>query len=105
MEQPHSPVARETEKGNSSTHTSFMISDILDSTPRNRSCSVEESIASEDLSRGSPESGEEPDSQAEQREGSPSSDTETEKSSTAQGLLALRCTFTYITVYRCIAMI
>ena len=89
MEQPSSPSDAK-EKGSqnqSTTHTSFMISDILDSGRRSRSTTGEES-AEENVRDTTPsprsELGEE---KREQREGSMSSDAEVEKSSGSQGLL------------------
>ena len=69
------------EKSNqSTTHTSFMICDILDSGPRHRSSTGDEAT-SEDQSLGSPRSPGSDRSESKERDGSVASDSETERTS------------------------
>jgi len=68
----------------STTHTSFMICDILDSGRRNRSSTGDETT-SEEQSVGSPRSPVSDGSESKEREGSVASDSETERSGSSQG--------------------
>ena len=83
----YSPGPNDGEKSNqTSTHTSFMISDILDPAPIKHRCSLSEDSSVEEHLRESPRSA--GSECKENRESSPSSDGEdAEKSTIAQGLL------------------